>query len=121
MDSGPHREEFGQPRLEVGDLGRPRLLRGSRRGKPALRILIRDRDPKFTTSFDAVLTNKTRRFALTADRDRPDSYLQIVEFPSFETAMANSELPEMVTKPGRFNGVHLRDLRAAGPRRTVRP
>lgn len=31
---------------------------------------------------------------LTLDRDRPNTYLQIVEFPSYEDAMANSELPE---------------------------
>ena len=28
------------------------------------------------------------------DRDRPNTYVQIVEFPSYEDAMANSELPE---------------------------
>ena len=28
------------------------------------------------------------------DRDRPNHYLQVVEFPSFEEAMKNSELPE---------------------------
>jgi len=30
----------------------------------------------------------------TRDRDRPDTYVQIVEFPSYEAAMANSGLPE---------------------------
>ncbi len=30
----------------------------------------------------------------TRDRDRDDTYLQIVEFPSYEQAMANSALPE---------------------------
>ncbi len=34
------------------------------------------------------------RGTLTADRDRPNSYVQIVEFPSHEAAMANSALPE---------------------------
>ena len=28
------------------------------------------------------------------DRDRADTYVQIIEFPSYEEAMANSELPE---------------------------
>ena len=28
------------------------------------------------------------------DRDRANTYVQIVEFPSYEEAMANSELPE---------------------------
>lgn len=30
----------------------------------------------------------------TKDRDAADTYLQIVEFPSYEEAMANSSLPE---------------------------
>ncbi len=30
----------------------------------------------------------------TADRDRPGVYLNIVEFPSYEEAMANSKRPE---------------------------
>jgi len=44
--------------------------------------------------------NKTvgRRTALrgtfTKDRERPNTYVQIVEFPSYEDAMVNSELPE---------------------------
>lgn len=37
---------------------------------------------------------KTHRSTLTADRDRPNTYLQIVEFASHEEAMANSNLPE---------------------------
>jgi quinol monooxygenase YgiN len=35
-----------------------------------------------------------QRGTLTQDRDRPNTYVQIVEFPSYEDAMANSELPE---------------------------
>jgi hypothetical protein len=34
------------------------------------------------------------RSTFTADRDRPDTYAQIVEFPSYEAAMTNSGLPE---------------------------
>jgi quinol monooxygenase YgiN len=34
------------------------------------------------------------RATLTQDRDRPNTYVQIVEFPSYEEAMANSDLPE---------------------------
>ena len=34
------------------------------------------------------------RAVLAQDRDRPGTYVQIVEFPSFEEAMANSALPE---------------------------
>lgn len=29
-----------------------------------------------------------------ADRDKPDTYLVIIEFPSYEAAMKNNELPE---------------------------
>ena len=39
-------------------------------------------------------TRRAQRGTLTKDRDRPDTYVQIVEFPSYEDAMANSELPE---------------------------
>ena len=35
-----------------------------------------------------------RRATLSVDRDRADTYVQIVEFPSYEAAMANSALPE---------------------------
>lgn len=35
-----------------------------------------------------------RRGTLTEDRDRPGTFLQIVEFDSYEDAMANGELPE---------------------------
>jgi hypothetical protein len=34
------------------------------------------------------------RSLLTKDRERPDTFLQVVEFPSYEEAMANSALPE---------------------------
>ena len=34
------------------------------------------------------------RSLLTKDRERPDTYVQVVEFPSYEAAMANSALPE---------------------------
>jgi hypothetical protein len=34
------------------------------------------------------------RSVLAADRDRPQAYVQIVEFPSYEEAMENSALPE---------------------------
>ena len=35
-----------------------------------------------------------RKGTFTQDRDRPNTYVQIVEFPSYEEAMANSKLPE---------------------------
>lgn len=34
------------------------------------------------------------RSVLTQDRDRPGTYVQVVEFPSYQEAMANSDLPE---------------------------
>jgi quinol monooxygenase YgiN len=34
-----------------------------------------------------------RRGTTTEDRDRPGVYVQMVEFPSYEEAMANSQLP----------------------------
>lgn len=37
---------------------------------------------------------RTNRATLTADRDKPNTYVQIVEFPSYEQAMENSNLPE---------------------------
>jgi len=37
---------------------------------------------------------KAKRGTLTQDRDKPNTYLQIVEFESYEDAMANSSLPE---------------------------
>lgn len=35
-----------------------------------------------------------QRSTLSHDRDRPNRYVQIVEFPSYEDAMTNSDLPE---------------------------
>jgi hypothetical protein len=34
------------------------------------------------------------RAVVAADHDRPDTYVEIVEFPSYEEAMRNSQLPE---------------------------
>ncbi len=38
----------------------------------------------------------------TRDRDRPNTYVQIIEFPSYEQAMANSELPETAEVANRL-------------------
>jgi hypothetical protein len=35
-----------------------------------------------------------QRGTFTVDRERPNRYIQIVEFPSYEDAMTNSQLPE---------------------------
>lgn len=37
---------------------------------------------------------RASRGVQTKDRDATNTYLQIVEFPSYEEAMANSDLPE---------------------------
>jgi hypothetical protein len=48
---------------------------------------------------DAIGADRTARWAITgADRNTPDRYLQIVGFPDYDSAMANSKNP--VT--GRF-------------------
>jgi hypothetical protein len=46
-----------------------------------------------------------RRGTFTKDRDRPNTYVQIVEFDSYEDAVANSELTETASF-----AVKLRDL-----------
>jgi hypothetical protein len=46
-----------------------------------------------------------RRGLLTVDRDRPDTYVQVVEFPSYEAAMANSALPETAAFAERLSAL----------------
>lgn len=50
------------------------------------------------------------RGILTVDRARPDTYVQIVEFPSYEAAQANSDDPHTDEFAAR-----LRALTADGP------
>jgi quinol monooxygenase YgiN len=38
--------------------------------------------------------NSARRVTISEDRDRPGTYLNIVEFDSYESAMENSKRPE---------------------------
>jgi hypothetical protein len=45
------------------------------------------------------------RSTLTADRDRPNTYVQIVEFPSYQEAMANSSLPETAELAEKLAGL----------------
>ena len=45
------------------------------------------------------------RSVLTKDRDRPNTYVQVVEFPSYEEAMANSGLPETAEFAQRLSGL----------------
>jgi hypothetical protein len=58
----------------------------------------------------------TRRI-LAEDHDRPGTYVMIVEFPSYEEAMANSKLPETQKFSGRMmeaagSGAQFRNLDA---------
>ena len=43
-----------------------------------------------------------QRGTFTKDRERPDTFVQVVEFPSYEDAMANSELPETAAFASRL-------------------
>ena len=42
------------------------------------------------------------RGLICADRDRPQTYVEIIEFPSYEEAMRNSELHETTAVAERF-------------------
>jgi hypothetical protein len=46
-----------------------------------------------------------QRGTFASDRGRPDTYVQIVEFPSFDAAMANSELPETADLSQKLRGL----------------
>lgn len=46
---------------------------------------------------------KTGRSVFSADRDKPNTYVQVVEFPSYEQAMQNSNLPETSEFAERLN------------------
>jgi len=48
-------------------------------------------------------------FLLGADRDQPGRYVQIVEFPSYEAAMANSAHPATVAVADRLGKLALGD------------
>ena len=45
------------------------------------------------------------RATLCADRDNPGTYIQIVEFPSYEAAMANSNDPRTAQFAARLAGI----------------
>jgi len=46
-----------------------------------------------------------RRSLLAKDRALPDTYVQVVEFPSYETAMANSALPETAALAAKLSAL----------------
>jgi hypothetical protein len=55
--------------------------------------------PEIETLMENWLTStegrrSAHRSLVTKDRDRADTYIQVVEFPSYEDAMTNSSLPE---------------------------
>jgi hypothetical protein len=45
------------------------------------------------------------RVTVCADRDRPGTYLTIAEFPSYEEAMKNNDLPETGEFAGRMQAL----------------
>ena len=65
-------------------------------------------------------SRSAQRGTFTKDRDRPDTYVQIVEFPSYEDAMRNSDLPqtasfaerlrELCTGPPNFRNLDVRSV-----------
>jgi hypothetical protein len=48
---------------------------------------------------------KVQRALLTADRDRPNTYVQVVQFPDHEQAMENSNLPETAELAEKVGGL----------------
>ena len=54
--------------------------------------------------FEAATQGKrtATRMTLCEDRDRPGTYVQMVEFPSYEEAMKNSEMPETQEISGKM-------------------
>jgi hypothetical protein len=60
-------------------------------------------DPVFDQWLERTQGKRTAtRVVQTQDRDRPNTYVQIVEFPSYEDAMTNSELPETAEVAARL-------------------
>jgi hypothetical protein len=45
------------------------------------------------------------RVAVCADRDRPGTYVTIAEFPSYEEAMKNNDLPETAELAGKMQAL----------------
>lgn len=62
---------------------------------------------KLTDEWMAATTGRrsAQRSLLTRDRERPDTYVQVVEFPSYEEAMANSALPETAAFAQRLSAL----------------
>lgn len=48
---------------------------------------------------------KAQHSVLTADRDRANTYVQIVEFPSYDEAMENSNLAQTSELSGRMTAL----------------
>ncbi len=51
-------------------------------------------DAQMRSAMDAGMDMTFTRLAHTQDRDNPRRYVTVVEFPSYEEAMANSKRPE---------------------------
>jgi quinol monooxygenase YgiN len=54
-------------------------------------------DMQMRQAMDARTDMSFTRMEHTQDRDNPNHYMTIVEFPSYEAAMANSQRPETAT------------------------
>ncbi len=54
-------------------------------------------DSQMREAMDAGMDTTFTRLEHTQDRDNPRHYMTIVEFPSYEAAMANSQRPETDT------------------------
>lgn len=55
---------------------------------------VKARVEKFRADREAEGVMSVRRGTMTADRDRPGYYLNVIEFDSYESAMENSNRPE---------------------------
>lgn len=73
---------------------------------------------EFNAALDEWLTQTAgqrtaTRGTQTMDRDQPNTYVQIIEFPSYEEAMANSNLPKPPRSPHSWRACATRLQRSA--------
>ena len=74
---------------------------------------VRAMDKEWRAATEGKRTRQPRSLVVE-DRDRPGTYLVVVEFPSYEAAMKNSQLPETGDFAKRDGGA-----RATGRRRSA--
>jgi hypothetical protein len=56
---------------------------------------VRKVEDEWTAATDGIWT--TPRWMIGRDRDRPNHYVEVVEFPSYAEAMKNNDLPQTKT------------------------